>query len=97
MATWTIATLERDIATGGVLVAHWRASEVDGDYSASTYSICNFTYNPEDPSFIPYDDLTEEMVLGWVWGEVDKAATEAILAANIAEQKNPVTADGVPW
>ena len=97
MATWTIATLERDIATGGVLVAHWRVSEVDGDDSASTYSTCGFTYNPEDPSFIPYDDLTEEMVLGWVWGEVDKAETEAILAANIAEQKNPVTADGVPW
>jgi len=28
---------------------------------------------------------------------VDKTATEAALAANIALQKNPVTATGTPW
>jgi len=28
---------------------------------------------------------------------VDKAATEAALAANIALQKNPVQASGTPW
>jgi hypothetical protein len=28
--TWTIATCEHDIATGGITVAHWRCSAVDG-------------------------------------------------------------------
>jgi len=97
MATWTIATLERELSDGGVVVAHWRVTEVDGDYSASSYGTCGFTYDPADPSFVPYDDLTEDMVLGWVWTEVDQAATEAALTADIEEQKNPVTADGVPW
>jgi len=36
-------------------------------------------------------------VLGWVQAELDQDAIEATLTANIAEQKNPVTADGVPW
>jgi len=97
MATWTIATLERELSDGGVVVAHWRVSEVDGEFSASAYGTCSFTYDSTDPSFVPYDNLTEEVVLGWVWGEVDQAATEAALAADIADQKNPTTADGVPW
>ena len=43
------------------------------------------------------DDLTEEVVLGWVWETVDQEATEASLAAKIEAEKNPVTAAGVPW
>ena len=101
MATWTIATLERHVSDGGVIVAHWRVTESEtvgeDTYSASSYGTCSFSYDPEDPSFVPYDDLTEADVLGWVWEEVDQEATEAALAANIAEQKNPVTVDGVPW
>jgi len=37
-------------------------------------------------------------VLDWCFASfVDKDAIEANLAANIALQKNPVTATGVPW
>ena len=97
MATWTIANLERNLADGGVTVAHWRVTEVDGDYSASSYGTVGFTPDASDPSFVPYDNLTESDVLGWVWAEVDQAATEAALTADIEAQKNPVTADGMPW
>ena len=98
MATWTIATLEHNVADGGVTVAHWRVSEVDGDYSASAYGTCGFTYDASSPDFTPYDQLTQDQVLGWCWANgVDKDAIEASLAANINDQKNPTTADGVPW
>ena len=96
--TWTISTLERELSDGGVFVAHWRATDVDGDYSASNYGTCGFTYDASASDFTPYDDLTESQVLGWCWANgVDKDATEASLAANINDQKNPTTADGVPW
>jgi len=36
-------------------------------------------------------------VLGWVWESIDKEATEASLAAQIALLKNPVKATGTPW
>jgi hypothetical protein len=97
MATWTIANLERNLSDGGVILAHWRVTEVDGDYSASSYGTVGFTPDATDPSFVPYDNLTEADVLGWVWAEVDQAATEAALTADIEAQKNPVTADGMPW
>ena len=101
MATWTIATLERELADGGVTVAHWRCTEEEtvGEetFSASSYGTVGFTPDPTDPDYVPYADLTEEVVLGWVWESVDKDATEASLAAKIEAEKNPVTANGVPW
>ena len=105
MTTWTIATLERDLQPadmdGAVVVAHWRASESEtvgeDTFSASSYGTVGFTPDPTDPDYVPYADLTEEVVLGWVWESVDKDATEASLAAKIEAEKNPVTADGVPW
>ena len=93
---WTIATCEHDIATGGITVAHWRCSAVDGDYSASAYGTAGFNPDPAAPGFVPYADVTEAEVLGWVWGSVDKDETEASLASQIEAQKNPVSASGTP-
>jgi hypothetical protein len=97
MATWTIANLERNVADGGVTVAHWRVTEVDGDYTASAYGTVGFTPDASADDFVAYDSLTEEVVMGWVHAEVDQDATEAALTANIEGQKNPVSADGMPW
>ena len=94
MITWTITTLDREVSNGFVICAHWTASAVDGDYTASIYSTCSWA---EGTPVIPYENLTPETVLGWVWETVSKQATEDALAANIALQKNPVTATGTPW
>jgi hypothetical protein len=92
---WTISTLDREVSNGFVNCAHWQATAVDGEYSASIYSTCSWA---DGTPTIPYADLTQETVLGWVWANgVDKQATEDALAANIALQKNPVTATGTPW
>ena len=91
--TWTLSTLERDTATGFVRVAHWRCTGQDGDFSGSVYATCSF----DGELSIPYEQLTEETVLSWVWQSVDKEATEAAVAAQIEAQKNPVTATGLPW
>jgi hypothetical protein len=95
--TWTIAQCEHEVATGGITVAHWRVSAVDGDYSASAYGSCGFTPDATSPDFKPYDEVTEAEVLGWVWGSVDKDETEANLAAQIDAQKNPTSEAGLPW
>jgi hypothetical protein len=93
--TWTISQLDRQTSDGFVTTAHWRATAVDGDYSASVYGTCGWT--AEAPT-IPYNQLTQETVLGWIWANgVDKETTEASLASQIEDQKNPTTATGVPW
>jgi len=92
--TWTISTLDRDVATGYVTCAHWQATAVDGEHTASAYATVGWA---EGTPTIPYANLTEATVLNWVWESVDKTATESALAAQIALLKNPVKATGTPW
>jgi hypothetical protein len=96
--TWSISQMDRNAANGGVTVAHWNVSAVDGDYSASAYGTAGFTPDASAPDFKPYASLTQADVLAWVWANgVDKAAAEASLAQQIEAQKNPVTLNGLPW
>jgi hypothetical protein len=94
---WTIANLEHNVADGGVIVAHWRVSAEDGDYTASAYGTAGFTPDPDAAGFVPYADLTEADVLAWVWASVDKDEMEANLAKQIEDQKHPKTEAGLPW
>jgi hypothetical protein len=94
MITWNISQLDRQTSDGFVTVAHWQANATDGDYSASVYSTCSWS---EGTATIPYGSLTKDAVLAWVWESVDKDAVEASLDAQIAEQKAPKIARGLPW
>ena len=90
---WKIVQLDRNTADGFVTTAHWTVTATDGDFSASAYGSVGFS----GELTTPYENLTEEQVLEWVWASLDKAAYEASLAAQIEAQKNPVSAAGVPW
>ena len=93
--TWNISQLDRKTADGFVTTAHWQATAVDGEHTASIYSTCSWADGTVN---VPYADLTQETVLGWVWANgVDKTATEATLTAYIEAKKNPVMASGTPW
>jgi len=94
MITWNISQLDRQTSDGFVTTAHWQANATDGDYSASAYSTCSWS---DGTATIAYADLSKDAVLAWVWESVDKDAIEASLLAQIAEQKAPVKATGVPW
>lgn len=95
---WKITETNYQTSDDYIFCAHWTCTAVDGEYSASIYSTCAFTKPAENVDLTPYDAVTEQDVLGWCWSDgVDKEATEAALAQNIALQKNPVTATGVPW
>ena len=92
---WKITETNYQTSDEYIFCAHWTATAVDGDYTASIYSTCSFA--AAEPA-IPYADVTMQEVLDWCWASgVDKDATEAALAAQIEAQKNPVTATGTPW
>ena len=98
--TWLIEAMDCKPTEGSltdvVITAHWRCNGTDGTFNATVYGTCSFS-QPGEP-FTPYADLTQDQVLGWCWNNgVDKDATEAALAAQIALQKNPVVATGTPW
>jgi hypothetical protein len=92
--TWTIAQLDRQTSDGLVTTAHWRVDAVDGEHTAGSYGTVGFE---RGESFIAYESLTEAQVIAWVKNKLDVAEIEANLSAQIALQKAPVTATGVPW
>jgi len=96
MSNWKVVNMERDAQTGFVNVCHWTCSDVDGEFSGSTYGSIGF----DGELVTPYEQLTEEVVIGWVkaaMGEETVAAHEAAVAAQIAEAKAPAVAVGTPW
>ena len=92
--TWTINQLDRQTSDGLVTTAHYTVNAVDGEYTAGSYGTVGFE---RGDTFIAYDSLTEAQVIAWVKEKLDIEAIEASLAAQIALQKAPVTATGVPW
>jgi hypothetical protein len=83
--------------TDVVITADWRCNGTDGTYSGTCYGSASF--QPPSGSFTPYEDLTEQQVLGWCYSNgVDQSAIEANVSAQIADQINPpVIAPPLPW
>ena len=99
--TWVIEWMQCKPSEGDlnnvVITAGWRCNGVDGEYSGSVYSTCSFPQ--PDGQFVPYQDLTQDMVLGWCWENgVNRAATEAAVEQQIVNQINPpIVSPPLPW
>jgi uncharacterized GH25 family protein len=94
--TWFIVQMDRLTSDGFVVTVHYNVSATDGDYSASTYGTVGYTEQP-DESYTPYEQLTQEQVVGWVQESLGKDTVEASLAGQIEAQKNPTQVSGLPW
>jgi hypothetical protein len=96
-----IAQLDRTLPDSVVSTIHWTASQTEDTFTASAYGSLGVpAKDPSDPTFIPFDELTEAEVKQWVlqtMGEEAVAALQANLDGQIEAQKNPVSASGLPW
>ena len=95
--TWKINQLERETADGYVFTAHYTVEASDETYKSGAYGSIGFE-RPE--TLVPYSDLTEEIVVGWVKDQLtaeNVARVEAQLQAQLDEQKTPTKASGMPW
>jgi len=95
--SWRIANLEREAADGFVYTCHYTVNADDGTYTSGAYGSLGLE-RPE--TLIPYSQLTEEIVVGWVkdkFGAEKVAEIEAALQAQLDEKHAPSKAAGVPW
>ena len=95
---WNIANLERETADGYVFTVHYTVNAEDGTYTSGAYGSLGLE-RPEG-DMIPFADLTQEIVVGWVkekFGDEKVAEIEAALQAQLDEQHAPSKQAGVPW
>jgi hypothetical protein len=94
---WVISAMECRVHEENmddvVIIVHWRyqARELheEKEYFAETYGAASVGM-PDPENFTPYDQLTEEQVVGWLEAELDVPAMTASLQENIDLQINPV-------
>ena len=88
--------MDRLTSDGFVVTVHYIVNATDDTYSASTYGTVSYTQEPGE-TYIPYADLTEAIVVGWVQTSLGKDTVEANLQSQIDALKNPKQATGLPW
>ena len=99
--TWEINTLERELADGYVKKVIYRVKGIDGSEEKARATGEVDLAKPD--TLVPYKDLTESTVLGWVKAKLDAdeadtvAAIEKSLEDEIALINTPVTETGKPW
>jgi len=104
--TWQINTMQRELADGYVNKVIYRVNGEDGTYKFRATGEVDLA---KPDTLVPYGDLTEATVLGWVKAElnsdkdeagntIDKVAQiEAAVENGVNEQKTPTTGVGKPW
>jgi hypothetical protein len=109
--TWSINDMQRTDSDGYVFLVYWSmvaASDGTPSYTASEGGKLRCEGSSSDPGFIPYADLTENDVLGWVYTSLiegdetaaeAKARVEADRDGKVQKQIDAAatTESGVPW
>jgi hypothetical protein len=104
--TWEVTSIkvkDEGSFTNAVVQTYWKKTGTDengneGTFSGATpFSTGNM---PEGETFVPFNELTEEMVLEWIQAVVvndyERHVNEQI-AKQIIEKTTPVTEASLPW
>ena len=103
--TWKIKNLWTKTIDGQqdyVVIAAYDVTGVDGEFSSSLSNTAQFSSSSVS-EFVPYADLTEEIVLGWIQSELGENGVLSITACiegQIESQKNPPVSPEItplPW
>ena len=103
--TWQIDDMKRNTETGGVSEVFWTVWAVrEEKYVTEVNGSVELSADPESDTFISYDDLTQDTVISWVQGILDKDIIEQevtdklnTLHPIVNEENVPVSSNGTPW
>ena len=106
--SWSFSALDVELGpdaddhTDSVYTVHWRYTADDGEgHTASSIGTSSVKWEEGEP-WIPYEDLTEADIQGWVEEELGEERIEEIqvsLDVQIAEKVNPTHESKrvMPW
>ena len=101
--SWRIAGMKRVEATGLVVDVTYIFNAQEGNVIDRKVGSLTFSGSTNEPGFIPYEDLTQEIVLGWIFDSlgsekttIETEVTERVQTSYDEQQNNPYS-QGVPW
>jgi hypothetical protein len=77
----------------------WQVTGVDGTYTASIGGNTQFNSADQEGAFVPYDQLTEEVVIGWIPAN-QIASAQACVQGQLDSMANPPVSPAntaLPW
>jgi hypothetical protein len=103
MADWIVLDMNHRTSDGYVIEVTSACEKKDTPGYARKVFINEYEGTPET-DYIPYEDLTEEIVLGWVKDDLGPEAVlqtetniDAQALANKEDIENPKVESGLPW
>ena len=110
--TWYIKNLERNTSDGMATKAYYECKTLY-DLEGQRYPVGENYYGQvtlttgsvSDPDFIAYENLTENVVLGWITGSIDTTTIETQNSASISQrvqaflelEAEKTQSEGLPW
>lgn len=104
--TWQLFSIKTENVSEelqqAVVHAKWRKTGTDEDGNVGMFDgACRFSVaNVTPETFIPYDQLSEEIVLGWVQDILNRGGMDRVdqnIQKQIDESKNPPFETQLPW
>jgi len=84
-----------------VVQTFWEKTGTDENGNTGMFAGATpFDYKPESSTFIPFSELNEEIVVGWIQGVVVGRYEEHVneqIQKEIDENANPIVDPGLPW
>ncbi len=101
---WKIFDVKRQTADGVVIEVTYGCTVQLDNFIDRTIGKQTFNGDPLEPGFVPYEDLTETTVLGWVQASlgaeevtaIETALQDSVFAQKAAKDAETVTS-GLPW
>ena len=94
---WSVVELERDYLDGCVSVVHYCISVQS---SAEIFTSTSTVFLPRPERLIPFDELTESLVLSWVkekLGDEKVSALEQCVIDKLTKKLDKTVVTGLPW
>jgi len=84
-----------------VFNVHWSATATQTDQNGIQYTATVVHSSPVElnsqSNFLPFDSLTEEIVLSWIMPNIDTTEIQESLQQELNAQINPPVLAGLPW
>lgn len=92
-----ISNLTRESSTGVVREVEWEYIKYNGRIAVERTGILHLTGSASNPNFIYYDNLTQDIVKGWISGSLPLDTIDAELQDELRRLRKQRSLRKTPW